>query len=522
MRENNILNNKNSIRNNILDLKNDIVDFVGFCKDNVFSITLIILFTVMAYGIKLFNYSISIDTEKLINEYQWQLDTWASFGRFGLVFTKRLFGLNPFNAYISCFLMVVSMIVFGITWSYVLNYFSFEKKKKTLITCIFPIIFITAPLFTEQFNFILQSFEVAFAIILCSLAVFFTSKWTIDSRNIIYVILAAICMIWGFGTYQAIVFLYISGVLACYILIYIANKKGNINLNKNYFTVSVFKYLAVFILGYLGYYIVDKLVRNIYGASGYVDGMIKWGQMPVIECIKNILRYIRYGLFGDGLFYSKIFLICVIILITYTIINLFTKSRDKFLFTCSVGVFIASPYLLSIYIGDGLIPRMQFNYQFVIAFTIYMVAYIFKSKNIKSLIIIFALCLGLNQSNVVAKLFTSEQLKYEDDVKLASEISQRIETLDLGENSDYPVVLVGRHTANIPNKVVGEFIGVSWFEFGGNSLRAIGFMNTLGYDYIEPTQEQISEAYEISKDMEVWPSKNSVQFRNGLIIVKFS
>ena len=46
-------------------------------------------------------------------------------------------------------------------------------------------------------------------------------------------------MVWGFGTYQAIVALYISGALACYILIYIANKKGNVEIDKNYFKISV-------------------------------------------------------------------------------------------------------------------------------------------------------------------------------------------------------------------------------------------------------------------------------------------
>lgn len=201
------------MKSNALELKNDIKDFLQFSKANTKSIILIVIFTIMTYGIKIFNYSISIDTEKLINEYNWQLDTWASFGRFGLVFTKKLFGLNPFNAYISCFLMVIAMIIFGITWSYVISYFSFEKNKKSIITAVFPIIFITAPLFTEQFNFILQSFEVAFAIILCSIAVFFISKWTINSKNTIYLIISLISMIWGFGTYQAIVFLYISGVL---------------------------------------------------------------------------------------------------------------------------------------------------------------------------------------------------------------------------------------------------------------------------------------------------------------------
>lgn len=509
------------MKKNILELKNDILEFMNYCKENVLSIILITLFTLMTYGIKIFNYSISIDTEKLINEYDWQLDTWATFGRFGLVFTKKLFGLKPFNAYTSCFMMVVAIVVFGITWSYVMSYFSFEKNKKSLINCVFPIIFITAPLFTEQFNFILQSFEVAFSIILCSIAVFFTSKWTIK-RNNIYIIISLICMIWGFGTYQAIVALYISGVLACYILIYIANKKGKVKIDKNYFKIAVIKYLLIFIVGYIGYYIVDRIVTAVYGASKYVDGMIKWGTEPAIESVKNILRYVRYGLFGDGLFYSKVFLVCILILGIYALVNIFSKEKDKFLFLCSVVVFILSPFLLSLYIGNGLIPRMQFNYQFVIATILYLIVWIIENKKIKGIIMTVILCIAMNQSYTVVRLFTSEQLKYEDDVKLARKISVEIESLGLGELPEYPVVLVGRHTSYIPDKVVGEFIGVSWFEFGGNSSRAIGFMKTLGYNYIEPTQEQISEGYEIAKNMESWPSSNSVQFKNGLIIVKLS
>ena len=129
----------------------------------------------MTYGMKIFNYSISIDTEKLINEYDWQLDTWATFGRFGLVFTKKLFGLKPFSAYISCFMMVVAIVIFGITWSYVMSYFSFEKNKKSLINNVFPIIFITAPLFTSGL-FHITKFEVAFAVILCSITVFLFQK----------------------------------------------------------------------------------------------------------------------------------------------------------------------------------------------------------------------------------------------------------------------------------------------------------------------------------------------------------
>ena len=75
--------NRGKLKSDVLELKSDILEFMKYCKENTLSIILIILFTLMTYGMKIFNYSISIDTEKLINEYDWQLDTWATFGRFG-------------------------------------------------------------------------------------------------------------------------------------------------------------------------------------------------------------------------------------------------------------------------------------------------------------------------------------------------------------------------------------------------------------------------------------------------------
>ena len=56
------------------------------------------------------------------------------------------------------------------------------------------------------------------------------------------------------------------------------------------------------------------------------------------------------------------------------------REKINFLFLCATGVFIISPFLLSIYIGNGLIPRMQFNYQFVIATVLYLIIWMLKDK----------------------------------------------------------------------------------------------------------------------------------------------
>ena len=73
---------------------------------------------------------------------------------------------------------------------------------------------------------------------------------------------------------------------------------------------------------------------------------------------------------------------------------------------------------------------MQFNYQFVIATVLYLIIWMLKDKKAKGIIMIVALCIAMNQSYTVVRLFTSEQLKYEDDVKLAQEISEKIESFN--------------------------------------------------------------------------------------------
>ena len=68
----------------------------------------------------------------------------------------------------------------------------------------------------------------------------------------------------------------------------------------------------------------------------------------------------------------------------------------------------------------------------------------------------------------------------------------------------------------------GEFLGLSWFEYGGDSHRALGFMRTIGYPYITATDEETQRAKEIAQTMDVWPNNGSVIFKDGLIIVRLS
>ena len=459
-----------------------------------------------------------LDTSWIINNYNGLTGSWLSFGRFGLVLTKKLLKLIPFNPYVACFLMLCSIFLFSIFLSFMFNYLTFENKK-SIASCIFPAVFLTAPLFAEQFNYVLQGFEVAFAIFLASLAAFLVTKWVLNSKNVIHLILSLAFMVWAFASYQAVVFLYISIVSSIYVLIYISNIKNKLNLKENFFKISILKYISTFIVSYFIYFVIDKLIKYTIGNSSYVDNMMMWGKEPLFKIIKEVLHYVKVSLLGDKLFYSRVFAIVVFLLVIYA---LFNKCKDRLLFLLANLILVASPFFLSLYLGRCLIPRMQFCYQYVLAFSLWILFYISNKKFLKAVVVVFSLLFAFNQSYTIARLFSTEQFKYEQDVRLANKISYKIEELGLGEIPDYPIILCGHHSNYVPNRVNGEIIGISWFEYLGTAQPALDLMRTLGYNYVYPTEEQAEKGKELAKNMPSWPSQGSVDFRDDLIIVKFS
>lgn len=518
-----------SFKASLAELREDFFDFLNYCKTNTLMIVLISFFTLLAYGSKLFFYSISIDTEVLINKQSLQLNAWTSIGRFGLVLSKHLFGGVIFNPFLSCFLMITTLILFSLIWSYVLNYFNFSKKIKTITSCIFPIVFLTAPLFAEQFNFILQGFEVALAIIMCAISVFFINKWIISTYNIIQLFLGIVLMIWGFATYQSIVNLYISGTIACYLLIYISVKKGNIEVSKYFFKTSIIKNIFAFISGYVLYSLLNNIIRSFKGATTYLDNSIYWGKISASDCINNIINYIKTTFTTDNIFYHRGFLVVFIFVLLYAIINLFSKSKDKFLFLLASITLLISPYLLAIYLGHGLITRAQFSLQFVISFGIYFLIIVFDKNTINFLGLILSFFIALNQGYTVSSLLYSDYMKYEAEVRLATKISNRIAELNLGETPAYPVVFVGSyHPTSTPLELHTDVIGASFFEWdssyalGGSTGRIQGFMNSIGIMYLSPSIEDAAKAKEIASTMDTWPNTGSVKFEDGVIVVKLS
>lgn len=518
----------------ISELRKDICTFVDFLRNNKLTVVLCWFFILFSYGIKLFWYSISIDTECIINNYEGLKIGWFAINRSGLIFTKELLKLIPFNPYVANFLMLCTMFLFSILIGFIFYSVSKRFGIYSNFISILPCVFITHPLFAEQFNFTLQCFEVSFGLFLMFLSVFLVTRWIFDSKNILNLILGIIFLAWAFDSYQAIVFLYITVILAVCLFVYTNNLKNQQKeFDSKFFRKMASKYLITFCASYASYVFISKLIRVLFNLkSDYTDNIVRWGRDSLCNSVKQILYYVKLTLIGD-VFYSKAFILILVLALFYFFKFLFFKNHtNKILYVLSFLALMGSPYFLCIILARPLIPRMQFSYQFVLAFMLFFAAQQMSSQNFKEKIakfvtFIFSLYLSFFQSYRVAGLMYTDYMKYRCEIALAGEISERIGKLDIENMKDIPVTFVGRLHPSTPCEIRGEVIDFSFFEADstfifGVSNRILNFMKTVGYKYKNPSISDCKKAKKIAKTMESWPNTEAVKFEDGIVVVKLS
>ena len=162
----------------------------------------------VAYSIKLFSYSYSIDTEIYMVQKLEMLKSWLAIHRFSLVAMKYLTNWIPF------YLPLINWLTILLFWtSNLFAYFNLSqispKLKNKKIAIFFISVISTSPIFLEQFNFTLQSMEIAFFLNLFECSVFFLIKYTrnFKYRYALLTILLLTCCI---GSYQSFVSLFIT------------------------------------------------------------------------------------------------------------------------------------------------------------------------------------------------------------------------------------------------------------------------------------------------------------------------
>lgn len=500
-------------------IKRNNVSLKSYISSNSYEVFIIIFFALLSYGIKLFNVTISHDTEAILSVPDSLYGSWIGMGRYGAVILKKIIGTYLFNPYIAEFMALTCFVFGAVFWSY-LFYRAGMKNQKFL--WIFGSVFITSIITAEQTAFLLQSYEVSLSYLFISVSIFLI--FFLGSKEKWYFIVFGILLLaFSFSIYQSNVALYIAAVIMLFIVVY--DNSDDSNLKDHLFLIVEF--IAVLAVSLIIYFIGKKLFFIAgYSSNSYVDNQVMWKTASFSTCIKAILTHIKDVYTGKGIFYNYLLLITSLLSLIYLVVR--KKTKYYWIYLVSLLTLLISPFLMTFVLGNAPSARVEVNIPFVSAFlTMYIVdAVSHTSKKMFKVAIIFVFIACMLQGQATSRLYYTEYVKGREEERLATKISDRIDLLD--PNGELPVVFIGSTNLNrnkaCYDKSQFELTGYSFFEISFSTQHGTFVMNhyfdTLGIKYVMPSQEQIVLAESKARDMKPWPDVDSIQKIDDIIIVK--
>lgn len=483
-------------------------------KNNIIVAVAILLIGIVAYSIKMAFYTISIDTEVLINNPDELLNSWISIGRYGLVYIKKFLGLIPINIKLTNILAFIIFYFSIIIW--IINLNKLEGKNNKIANFAFGSIVITSPLLAEQFGFSLQSIEIALGFLFLSIAIFLIEKVLEEEKLNLYIIkiielvISTLLLSIVFCCYQAFIVLYVT--ICSYFVLVKSRNKIEYKL--------IFKYIAIFAVSLAIYYITDIIIKDkmAVASSVYLKEQIYWRKEGIANTIYRTIASIGMFVLGYGITnnctYSFLFIIVVIYLLKRY------KIKENKIFYLCVIFFLTTPFITTILKGTAELDRARFSHVFLIAFLINHLLNNAEGKIKRATIYIMVYTI-LIQTISTTLLFYNDYKRYQEDVNFSRQINSIIEKMDVSK----PVIFLGKYKTQTVS-IKGEVLGRSFFEWDYNTIygvniRANRFLKTLGIYYISPTLEQIEEARTKYKELAIWPNSNSIIEMDKYIIINF-
>lgn len=407
---------------------------------------------------------------------------------------------------------------------------------------IFPMAFVSAPIFAEQFYFTLQCFEIAFAMVLTVVSVYSVGQWIYEGGSRLWLVPGLLAMVWCFGTYQAFLPFYIAIVLISFLLWY-QNEQGKCAKNDEGsrgiaglslpFQIGI-RQALVFFAGFIAYLLTGRLLREaISYESAYVSSMFKWGQVGLRTGLGYIWQDIRDIYFANwDTFYSPLFLpllcICMAMLLYRGYQHYKNGGSAYWVYFISCGLLAVSPLFLTIIGGYPQMLRGQFVYPLLFAFCLGYITTLGK-KLFARICCIISVFTAVGLGNTTTQLFHTAVLSYEQEKAYSGLIYDRISQVAADAGLYTPrVVFVGTRGIALPgDSLRGDVIGKSFFEwdqgdYAGSTRRIMGFWIHMGYYIAPPTLEDAELARKEAEGMPCWPATDSVRVNGDLIIVKLS
>ncbi len=512
-------------------------NIIEFKKNHRFLPHILALIVLLAYGGRIIHDNIFVDSELMMLRPYHMQKIWLGSNRFGLVLTSRLFGMGRLIPWLSAFLMALMMWGCGMALSFCAWVWSGKNKHYRSFCYLFPLLHVTAPVFAGQYLFILQAFEISFGLLLCILAAFCVGNF-VYHKGWWWLVLGLGLMIWGFGSYQAMIPFYISLVLGSFLLVYI-----NAGRASEAFGWGI-KHCMIFVAGIVLYGGIAAAIKWIIGSeSAYVSNLIHWKSDGWRMCLQNIWLDLVRVFRAKDVYFHHFYLPSMLLFLLQMTLQGWKKKAGYMDYACFLlgnALMCLSPFFLTLIIGYFQQARGQLVYPLTSAF---FLAYLtvwpqtgFKTEfgkrwRISVFTVMTAACVFLTSRNalVTAQLFETAWEAYRNDVltanRLYSDICQAANRSDM-ENCQ--VIFTGRRDAGVRGPATfGELSGLSFYEVEawapmGSTGRILGMFSLLGMDVLELYPALYDEAVYFMKDAPDWPAQGSIREMGDYIVVRLS
>ncbi|MFA6304011.1 MAG: glucosyltransferase domain-containing protein [Legionella sp.] len=499
-------------------------DVRQYFQENKYQISLLLFFTLLAYGYYITHWAISIDSEiSTFYETPFSYTLALSMGRFVLYLLTVLSNhhIIPFwNDFISvCFIFLSALI-----WNVSLLHINNNRQA----AFIFSLIYIISPIYIFYLRYTTYNTIVSLGFFLMSLAayhfIYFLNSLEQGIKQKASFFLCVIYVFIAISIYEMFANYWITSMLLITSVSLVAN---NINNNQPYFKKSVKQIsfgLLILFFSLLLYKIATVIFYHFIPlTSNYKDHYMGWGGFDLHTGYIILKNYFLTILFS--LHFNFLIVFTLVSALVFCIYLLVKNIRNAFFILILFG-FVISGFLLPIILGYTMPLRTMQTIPLMLAGMWFIIYAAINNWVIKRCIFIFIVLATLLNAQYITRICYGDNLRLQYDINYANRIYNFV-LANTGNSVSYkPLVIIGHHDyANSPLIINGykDTLGCSFFDCGGGSINRINaFMAWLGNDYIFPTWEQQKSAINQTADMANFPDKESIKETKDLIIVKLS
>jgi hypothetical protein len=529
--------------------------FCNFCRNNIPLIVVVSITLFFTYGIRLFWHSIGTDTELFMADKSGILKWHMAIGRFGHTLLSKLWYIKEFNPFTAFFTAFCLIWFFTVSWCYIIAVFSRDTVRNNKLIP-FALVFMTAPVWAEQFYFLFQAAENALIIGLCPYVVYLLFKGFLDHEKR-KIICASLLFVFITSVYQAIVPLFCCGVFACFVLL-----QEHSEYEPHIYRHLCLKLFITLLGSLMIYFFIDRIIIPAVfhiEKSRYLENMNAWGRKSFreniiflfllgytltvghISLVQNIInpiiaRHAWAGIQAAEFFGAVSRISGNVLLLPATVFFLFKITivmRNKIpagrrILYMLAGIGIPLCSILMALMGGSWPPmRSHYALPFASAFMLFYLIRTYKTKA-AAIVACLSLLIAVYQAEITAQLFYSDQIRYNEDVRLAYDFNNLIMQIQ-PVNRKLPVVLIGKyrtaprfHTNFLEGDAIGHSIFYSGTDPLGTTGRGLSFMKSLGINFDMPDEIRIEQALKEAVSMPSYPNPGCVKRMQDFIVVKIS